>query len=218
MGAEDSWPPFSDELGHGMSADIVTAAYASVGLEVEFVVRPYSRVLLEVRSGRLGAGFNVTRQASTEEVYIFGQEPILYAQASVFSTSSAERQYDSYDDIPDGKQFGLINGYEYGDAFEAQRHRFREQRLNTQVQIIAMMMAGRLDMAVMFDRVAAYTVTSMGVDPEALDKRFVNHQSAIYVAFSRKHARSQWWANKLDEGLGIIKQQGIYSSILARYQ
>ena len=135
----------------------------------------------------------------------------------MFSSTSAERQYDSCDDIPDGTQFGLINGYECGDAFEVQRHRFREQRLNTQLQIIAMMMAGRLDMAVMFGRVAAHTVTSMGVDPEAFDKCFVNHQSAIYVAFSRIHARSQWWANKLDEGLDIIKQQGIYSSILAHY-
>jgi len=49
-----------------------------------------------------------------------------------------------------------------------------------------MLLANRLEMAVMFDQVAAYTLKGMGLDADVLRQGFVNHRSAIYVVFSRK--------------------------------
>ena len=217
LAAEDSWPPFSDMNGKGMSADIVSAAYAAVGREVEYHVRPYSRVLHEVRSGQLDAGFNVTRQATTEVVYIFGQQPILFARASFFFPNNSVKSYTDYAELPLNGNIGIINGYEYGDIYETSRHRFQEHRVNSQTQIIGMLMAGRLDMAIMFDQVAAYTLKSMGLENEVLRKGFANHRSAIYVVFSRKNPHAQWWADKLDEGMLKIKASGVYAQIVDAY-
>jgi len=114
-----------------MSADIVSAAYSSVGLEVSYKVRPYARVLSEVRSGQLDAGFNVTRQASTEEVYIFGEQPILYAQASFFFPVRSPARYHSYTELPLSASIGIINGYEYGDVYEMNRHKSQGVQVNT---------------------------------------------------------------------------------------
>lgn len=45
LAVENSWSPFSDTNGNGISKDIIQAAYNSVDTEVEFIAVPYARAL-----------------------------------------------------------------------------------------------------------------------------------------------------------------------------
>lgn len=216
VGVEDGWPPYADAQGRGLSTDIVTAAFAVAGLEVAIETKPYARVLRELESGQLDAGYNVVPQTSTEQRFIFGSVPVLTATVSFYYAPGAVKPYRSVADIPTGTTIASIIDYEYGDQFEAQRSRFREYKVMRQSQIIRMLMAGRVDMAVMYDRVVEYTLNRMDLPADTLVRGALNHTSDVYVAFSRKNPRSAEYAELLDQGLLEIRRNGVYDQILNR--
>jgi polar amino acid transport system substrate-binding protein len=217
LAVEDSWPPYADTNGMGISTSIIEQAYASVGIKLITKVSPYARVLSEIEKGIVVGGYNVTRQQSTEDNFIFGKHAILSATASFyFSTSNIKAsQFASINEIPNGSKIGLIIDYEYGDIYEQHKHRFEEIRVSKQEQIINMLRLGRLDSAIMFDAVAQYTLNKMELNAnESIQKGPLNHTSAIYVAFSKQHKNASYFASKLDQGLITIKQNGQYEQLI----
>ena len=84
LAAENSWPPFSNETGEGISKDIIQRAFYHVGVEVEFIVVPYARALRMAQLGKVDGAFNVTKQKSTTDKFAFGKVPILQVKASFF--------------------------------------------------------------------------------------------------------------------------------------
>ena len=75
-----------------------------------------------------------------------------------------------------------------------------------QAQIVNLLKAGRVDMAIMFDEVASYTLEQMQLPAEDIKKGHINHTSDIYVAFNKSHANSQI-IKDLDKGLKAIEQE-----------
>lgn len=214
LGAEDSWPPYSDKSGQGISTNIVKAAFAKAGLETQVVVRPYARVLQDVKAGALDAGYNVTRQQNTELEFIFGKEPILQASAYWYFRTNTTPPATTTKNLPDGYRVGAIIDYEYGDIYEAERRRFKEVRVPRQAQLIKMLKQGRIDAALMFEEEANQTLKEMGLSNTAIQKGMFNHTSDIYLAFSRKRPHSQELAQKFDQGIKKLKETGEYKRLL----
>ncbi|GAB3024996.1 substrate-binding periplasmic protein [Bowmanella dokdonensis] len=207
LAMEDSWPPYAKSNGEGISREIVEAAYQAVGQPVEFVVVPYARALQMARTGEVDGVFNVTRQDTTEAVYQFGREPLLRAPASYFYPAGSTLDFTSAECIPDHTTVAVIIGYEYGDLYERHRHRFREVRVSSQQQIIQLLVRQRVQMAIMFDQVAAYYLREMGLQAHSIRKGKVNHISDIYVAFSRQRPKADQYMEQLDKGLQLLESK-----------
>lgn len=216
LAVEDSWPPYAGADGQGISTDILERAFSVVGIKLITKVYPYARVLNEVEKGILIGGYNVTRQASTDKYFLFGQQLLLQAAASFYFSqeNTLAHEYRSIADIPTGTTVGVIIDYEYGDLFEQHKNRFNEVRVSSQRQLINMLRMGRVDSAILFDAVASHTLRSMQLEASSILKGPLNHTSDIYVAFSRSHKHAQFFADKLDEGLELIKANGQYESLL----
>lgn len=216
LAVEDSWPPYAGTNGQGIATSIIEKALAEVDIRLFLKVAPYARVLDEVEKGLVVGGYNVTRQESTNKQFLFGQQAVLTASASLyFSTENTQaQQYNSIADIPAGSSIGLIIDYEYGDLFEQHKNRFNEVRVSSQEQIINMLRLGRIDCAILFDAVASHTLKSMKLPEDSILKGPLNHTSDIYVAFSRSHKQAKYFADKLDQGLVKIKKSGQYSKLL----
>ena len=206
LAAEDSWPPYSDKAGNGISKKLIQAALAASQFEVEFIAVPYARALELTEHGLVNGCFNVTRQADTEQRFLFGEQVLLIAQASYYYPSDKPKSYQSPAQIPDATRIGLIRGYEYGNAYEQHRHRFQELRVSTQEQLVSLLRAQRIDMAIMFDKVATHTLEAMALPDNSITKGELNHQSDIYVAFSRKLPISNKIIKALDGGLEKLKK------------
>lgn len=215
LGAENSWPPYSDENGQGIATKLTKAAFAKTGLTPSLRVLPYARVLHDLQSGKIDGGYNVTLQTSTKDKYIFGKVPLLAVESYWFFLPGMNEQIKSIEDIPDNFRVGIIRDYEYGDIYEHHRHRFNEIKVSQQSQIIRMLKQGRIDAAVMFDREAEFALKKMKLDTDTFDKRFLNHSGDVYVAFSHKSARAHWLAEQLDKGLLLMKETGEYDRILS---
>lgn len=215
LGAENSWPPYSDEQGQGISTDLIKAAFANRGVVLSFQVLPYARVLHDLASGKIDGGFNVSRQATTENKYIFGEVPLLSVKAYWFFMAGTHSNIKSFNDLPDNFRVGVIRDYEYGDDYEIHRHRFNEIRVSQQSQIIRMLKQGRIDAGIMFEREAEFAMRQMQLKSSVFDKRFLNHEGDVYVAFSHKSPRARWMAQELDKGLLMLKETGEYDRMLS---
>nr|WP_277816418.1 transporter substrate-binding domain-containing protein [Neptunicella marina] len=206
MAVEDSWPPYAKKDGTGLSVSIVKQALALSGSNVDFVVVPYARALRMAEIGEVDGAFNVTKQDSTTSKFIFGQQPLLKARASYFYAADSHMDYLNPGQIASGSVIGLIIGYEYGDAYEDNRARFDEVRVSNQRQIIRLLLDHKVDLAIMFDEVAAFTIREMGLADNAVRKGQLNHVSDIFVAFSKQAKDVQQKIDLLDKGLLQLKQ------------
>ncbi|WP_417335586.1 substrate-binding periplasmic protein [Halobacteriovorax marinus] len=213
LAVEDSWPPYSDENGKGISTNIIKAAFKAVDVEAKVSVFPYARALRVVQTGEYDGCYNVTKQESTKKLFHFGEEPILKSQASFFQHRETPLKYEAIHEIPKGTTLVLIRGYEYGDNFDKIKSHFKLFYVNNQKQIIKMILNKRAALTIMFDNVAKYHLKD---NPRAkeIKKTIPNHMSDIYVGFNLKSARSKTLSKKLDEGLRIIKANGVYSKLI----
>lgn len=200
LAVENSWPPFSNETGDGISKDIIQRAFDHVGVDVEFVVVPYARALYLAQLGKVDGAFNVTKQKSTTDKFAFGKVPILQVKASFYYPKESSLNFNTVGDIPSGTSIALILDYEYGELYENSRSRFNEVRVSSQKQIIKLLQLGRVDMAIMFDDVAAYYLSELKLNKNDIKQGNINHTSDIYVAFNKRKELNDVIL-LLDEGL-----------------
>lgn len=204
LAVEDSWPPYANEDGSGISKEIIQSAYNSVNVKVEFIVVPYVRALLMAENGAVDGAFNVTKQKSTIDILNFGEAPILQASASFCYHKDSTMNFNSVNDIPKEVTVGVIIGYEYGDNYQKNKDKFVEVKVSKQEQLIKLLMNKRIDMAIMFDDVAKAKLSKMGLTQNDIKKGEINHISDIYVAFSKKK-NTRDAMELLDQGLVNIK-------------
>lgn len=216
IAAEDNWPPFSDERGQGLSKQLVQAALASSGYQIETIAMPYARALHETDQGDVDGCWNVTKQQSTLDHYELHQTPLFQARASFYFHREV-RPYSSVADIPNDTIVGVILGYEYGDLYEQHKQRFKLVEVSTHAQLIQLLAAGKLDVAIFFDDVLAYYLRQPQFKQVALLRGHTNHVSDIFVAFTKHKPRSRELAAALDRGLAELKRSGTYQRLLTQY-
>lgn len=209
LAAENSWPPFAKKDGSGISKTIIEKAYGYSGHTVKFITVPYARALNMAKRGSVDGAFNVTKQASTEADFAFGERALLKVSASFYYPKASKLSYTNSNSIPRGTSVATIIGYEYGDNYEKNRERFDEVRVATQAQIVNLLKAGRVDMAIMFDEVASFTLEQMKLPAGEIKKGHINHTSDIYVAFNKSLANSSI-IKDLDLGLKAIGKESAY--------
>jgi len=215
LAAEDSWSPFANQFGQGISHQLIEAAFKQTHIEVNSLVVPYSRALMMAEKGAVDGVFNVTREASTEQRFIFGETPLFAAKASFYQRKKRSLIAENKWQIPKGSMIGVIKSYEYGDEFP---ELVKQRQLNlvtvaTQQQLINLLLIGRIDAAVMFDLVAQENLQTMGVSDEVF-AAFDNHISLIYLAFSKENPKATLLAKALDQGLSMLKENGQYQQLL----
>ena len=154
--------------------------------------------------GSVDGAFNVTKQDNTESLFNFGKQPVLQATASFYYHNNSQLDFYSSTDIPDGTTIALILGYEYGDLYQQNKHRFQEIRVATQQQIVQLISKNRVQTGIMFDEVAKHTMNNMGLKHSFLKQGQINHQSDIYVAFSKKK-NTKDMMKLLDKGLQSLQ-------------
>ncbi|MDD8058786.1 substrate-binding periplasmic protein [Shewanella metallivivens] len=215
LAAEDGWPPFADEFGRGISHHLIEQAFKEVDVVVSTIVVPYTRALVMTDRGSVNGVFNVTKEQSTVKRFVFGQEPLFTVKASFFFAKEHPANVNDKWHLPIGSVVGIIDGYEYGDEFIQliEKRQLRITKVNSQRQLINLLLVGRIDTAIMFDMVADVYIEQMGVAKD-INAEFNNHTSEIFVAFSKQDPRAKQWSTLLDKGLQILKQQGHYQQLL----
>lgn len=216
IAAEDNWPPFSDSNGRGLSYQLVKAALAPQGYQLQLTAVPYARALHLTSHGKTDALWNVTRQSNTNRDFVLHQTPLFQAASSFYYAQQA-KPYRSVAEIPDNTVVGVILGYEYGDLFEQHKHRFKLVEVSQHLQLIQLLQQQRVELAIFFDDVLQWYLQQEPLVGTLPVRGQLNHVSDIFVAFYKGNPRSKVLAGALDKGLVQLKQTGEYQRLLQLY-
>ncbi|MFT7772252.1 substrate-binding periplasmic protein [Roseateles sp.] len=221
IGAENDWFPYSGERdgrAQGMTVELVTAAFAAMGVEVKFELLPYARCMAQTRNGMLAGCFNTTRTALIENDYLWPAKPmfnerfLIYARADDPHTGPPLQVRDL-----EGQQVAVTRGYEYGSEFDANPRVLRvvtsHDENNFQV-----VLRGRARYTLAPE---ANTRALLVRRPEMVGQfKVVGALSyfGIYTTFSRQHPDARAALAAFDEGMRVINANGVARAIQERWR
>jgi polar amino acid transport system substrate-binding protein len=217
IAAEDNWPPFSDEKGRGLSYTLVQAAFKQSGYRLKTVVVPYARALYYTEHNMVDGCWNVTKQQSTSSKFLLHQVPLFRASSSFYYYKTA-KSFKSVATIPNRTVVGVILGYEYGDEFEKHKQRFHLVEVSTHEQLVKLLRAEKLDVALFFDDVLSFYLKQWQLSDPLLIRGEENFVSELFIAFDKQNAQSQHKADVLDQGLRQLQQSGEYQRLMDEFQ
>ena len=216
LAAEDNWAPFADPYGKGLSHRLVKQAFARSNVDVDSLVVSYARGVVMTKQGIVDGVFNLHKERKTQEAFVFGKEPLFTTSASFYQNNAHPLQAEDKWHLPQGLLVGIIKGYEYGDEL-SQLKQLRLVEVDNHNQLINLLLLNRIDAAIMYDEVANQYLGQMGV-AKVISRSVHNHTGDLYVAFSKQRPNAQLFADKLDQGLKALKQDGSYQSIMNSLQ
>lgn len=218
LGAEDDWVPYSNADGTGLSNEIIAAAFKSVGIGVKYEVMPYNRILKMVEWGDLLGGFNVPLDEVTKKKYVLGSTPLYNAVSAYYQNKERPLKAKNRADLAGRERIGVVLGYGYGDQFlkAVTEGKIVKEVSRSETINLRKLAAGRIDGTILYDKTASFLIKKLGLEVK-IGMAFENEITPIFLAFSRKHNKGRYYADKLDEGLAKIKEDGTYQKILSSY-
>jgi polar amino acid transport system substrate-binding protein len=215
LGAENDWIPYANGDGTGMSNEIVRAAYQAVGIDVVFQVGPYNRLLMNVQEGALLGAFNVPKERSNENLYLFGKTPLFTALSAYYHNRDQPLKATCKEALVNGEKIGVVFDYGYGNFF-ANNDRITKIAVRADILNLRKLAMGRIDATILYDKTAKKLIEENALS-DKIEKAFDSETADIYVAFSKTFPKAQTYADKLDQGLAVIKENGDYQKILDAY-
>lgn len=221
IGAEDDWSPYSSSIQgkpQGFAVDLVRAAWAAAGVDVELVPLPYARCMKEVDRGDLAGCFNTLRDPVQESRYRWHQQALFQARIGIYGrVTPGELSKPLGLENLRGKRIGTTHGYDYGAAFDGDPTMLRDEA-PSDLSSLRKLVAGRVDYALVFDRVA----NAIAKTHPDLGKGFALHGVLVapylYLSFSPKHPDIDRLVLLFDQGLAKVRKSGEYARIEAKWR
>jgi polar amino acid transport system substrate-binding protein len=208
-----NYPPYSySEAGsiRGIDVDVAKEAYHRAGLEVEFVLLPWKRLLDSARrgtvDGTLGAFITEEREAYLDYI---DEVPLRWIQMSLFTYKSSTLKNSDLNDLRN-RSIGVNRGFAINVEFDqaAQKKDFNLVPGNDISQLLKMLSMQRLDGVVHSKGPALYYIHKLGLTNLILIKRPVTEKRGGFMSLSR--------AIESEERLGVkAKLQKAMQEMLA---
>ncbi|MFG6468900.1 substrate-binding periplasmic protein [Roseateles sp. BYS87W] len=222
VGAEDDWFPYSalvDGRAQGLTVDLVTAAFAAVGITARMEPLPYARCMAQTKSGSLAACFNTTRTEQIEKDYLWTSRPMFEERFLIWGL---------VDDVVtrpgglmvrdlEGQQVAVTRGYEYGTEFDG-NPRIVRVVTGQDEKNFRLLLKSRARYTLSPDANARLLFQR---HPELAGRfKVVGQLDAfgIYTAFSRTHPLGTALRAAFDDGLRIIQANGTARAIHDRWR
>lgn len=222
----DPWEPYQYmDVGNtvrGLDVELVTAAAAAVGCDLEFRRDDWLDLLDELKSGDIHLLAGATQTPDREE---FAQFSIPYREETfqLFVAADDQSRYRSksmQNLLEEGFRIGVTAGYFYGDelaaleaddAFEDQFH-----AVDSGVFHFTHLLNGEIDGFLEDEFVAASLIRRRGLDNEIRGPVLEVGNTPVRVMFSKAVVRPER-VKAFNEALATLRNSGRHASIVSRY-
>lgn len=221
IGAEDDWSPYSSVSNGkpvGFAVDVVRAAWAAAGVDVELVPLPYARCMKDVDRGVLAGCFDTLRDPILESKYRWHAQPLFRARIGIYGRVAPDsvRTDLGLADLR-GKRIGVTHGYDYGVAFDGDPTMLRDVA-PSDLSSFRKLLAGRVDYVLVFDRVANSIARAHPDVGRGFSLQGVLVEPDLYISFSRAYPGIERIVTQFDQGLAKVRSSGEYARIEARWR
>jgi polar amino acid transport system substrate-binding protein len=219
--AEDDAAPWSGKDGTGLANDIVKAAFAAGGVEIDLQVVPYERAKQQVLKGAAVACFSMSWQPEYEGVIAFAEQPLYVCESDYFENLGKPMICRRESEITTAIVVGSVVGYEYPPSvrrLESKGLLTLEESPSEELNL-RKLAAGRLD-------VALITHDSLKTADFLIDKAKVAGKVGLafhcgelrsFIGFSQLNPRGPWACERFNAGHRDIVANGQLKQIEQRW-
>lgn len=136
----------SDGAFHGLGPEILRAIAPQLGQPLHFDLYPWARAQSMVAQAQADILVGPYKSAERLELFYFSERPFYQDQMLFYARSGTEQDWDgSYASLRE-KRIVIINGWAYGDEFDAARPGLNLSVTNSVESALTMLAAGRVDL------------------------------------------------------------------------
>lgn len=214
----NSFPPYFFEQGDsrsGIIQDVFTALTKETGDNIEYVRVPFKRALYQFETGKIDIepmSNPVWRQSSA----LLGIYSIPFAVSEEIVLFNAD-QYTPVQSPEDllGKTMGVVMGYHYpvyGPYFDDGR--IKPYPLHNENKLIQLLLAGRLDQALMNKTFAQYQIKTERLD----DRLVIGEPCSVLDMMIRFHPSKKNAVPRFNKAIRKLLEDGVIEQIYDRYR
>lgn len=215
----DVWQPYisKENPSGGLSSEIVKAAFATQGYDMNLEFVAWVRALSDLKSGSYDLIPDAWMSEERKKDYLFS-DPYLVNEVKFLTRKGETFAFDGLKSLT-GKRVGIIRGYAYSDEFTKATD-FQKEEVVDFVQNVRKLVDNRIDLT-LEDEITA--IDSIKKSDEALLKKVEFSKSAfakndLYVITGKAHPKGKEIIDSFNKGLAEIKANGTYQKIMAKYK
>ncbi len=219
--AEDDAAPWSCKDGTGLANDIVKAAFAAGGAEIDLQVVPYERAKQLVIKGTAVACFSMSWQPEYEGIIVFAEQPLFTCETDYYQNAGKPMSCRRESEITARLVVGTVVGYEYPPSVR----RLENQGLLTLEESpseelnLKKLAAGRID-AALINHDDFKTIDFLIGRAKAEGKvslAFHCGELGSFIGFSQVNQHGPWARERFDAGHRVIAGNGQLKQIVQRW-
>jgi ABC-type amino acid transport substrate-binding protein len=217
---EDAASPWSDRAGNGLANDLVRAAFAAAGVDVDLVVVPYARCKALVMQGGAAGCFSMSAAPELRNVVRFADKPLFTNTPRFYYSVDHKVTAKSVDELARGTRIGIVHGYEY-PPFVAQlaKHGIIVETARSDVANLRKLSAGRIDLAlVMTDEMRSENLIQQQAGVKNIALAFNGTPMESFIGFSTRHPDGDALRRTFNAGYQVIIENGTRGSIEASWR
>jgi polar amino acid transport system substrate-binding protein len=218
------YPPYifdEESANQGFFINVIEEAFAAVELEVEIQRMPWSRCTDLVDSGYAWGAFPYVINEEREKEYVFSapiyettdRDTVLFYNKNVEGLES-----NSIEDLSELKEFrvGGVEGYWYLTKLE--EHKIKPYLSADETNLFQQLSAGSIEVVPANIDIGRYIIL-YNEDIEKKDIGILNYAweeeyDDYRFMLDKENSEYDWFNEKLEEGMEIIKDNGIYDQLV----
>lgn len=213
-----SWPPYSGKnlLNQGLAIDIATTALHRSGYSTQFQLAPWKRALLGTIEGHYDILITTSYSQKRSEKVLYS-EPFLTHKVSFIQRSGSDHTFKNLTDL-NGLTVGVIDGYIYEPNFD-KANNFVKEKTDSDALALKMLIAGRIDLVIIDNLVAAYTLKQeISIDTQDVEilPNPLNVKK-LYIIIRKTKIGHEKIISDFNQSLLEMRSDGTYAEILKKH-
>ena len=220
------WAPFlSEKMPHGgIATRIVTAAFAAVGINVEY--RWYGEFWERAKQDALHAevDFSAVWYHTEARARLFAfTDPVIDVATVFFYHKDAPFDWHSLETIDVRKTIGVTRGYSYSEQFDVAKEAgwFRHEVADRDVLNFRKLLRRRID-AFVIGELVGHDILKQSFSPShraalAVHPRKIS-EAPMFLITSKDNPRALPLLKRFNEGLRILRDSGGHEAIMREYR
>ncbi|SER04474.1 amino acid ABC transporter substrate-binding protein, PAAT family [Amphritea atlantica] len=214
-----NFPPYTiiepQNTIRGIDVEVVTAAFAAVGIEAIITEAPWKRILKNMEHGRVAGTLSCARNAPREKFMLFS-EPI---SENIWGAVTS-RDFDSHNlsHLSDIQGYEVIAVADWGQSQQLSQHNLRHSVTPDIDSGIRSVVYRNVDLFYNGKLPSLYHAQNLGLQDKIAFHRFEDIESTpLHLCLSRLYPDSQTLLEQFNSGLNKIKHSGEFDAIYKKY-
>lgn len=221
VAAEDDWAPYSSAVPgqsepQGLAPKLVTAAFKTQGIQVRYLVVPFSRCLHYAEKGTVAGCFDTTRTDANKDSFYWHPTPLFQEELAIFTRSDAPAREMGKQDL-EGHTVGVTIGYTYPTDF-MENPRIVKLSAASDGNLLKMLVARRVDYILLNTMPGYYRMQHEAGLRGQIKRVGAIRMDSFWLSFSRTHPDGKRLCASFEKGLQALRHSGEYDRMMAEFR